>query len=104
MVKCIHLAAPIPIGTNSNPVQFLVFIYSFVLLTLRIHNTDTNGLISCRYNQEIQRSYTTTSSLVLTLMARRIKLGMSPLPEWLKGDLQSGTRVWNLEFLENRGV
>ena len=24
--------------------------------------------------------------------------------ERLKGDLQSGTRVWNLEFLENRGV
>jgi len=29
---------------------------------------------------------------------------MDPLPEWLEGDLQSGTRVWNLEFLENRRV
>ena len=29
---------------------------------------------------------------------------MGPPPERLKGDLQGGTRVRNLKFLENRGV
>jgi len=60
----------------------------FLVVTIRRYNT----------------AYTTTLFLVPTPTARCTELGMSPLPEWLKGDLQSGTRVWNLEFLKNRGV
>ena len=53
-----------------------------------------------RYNT----TYTATSHLALILTARCRELGLGSLPERLKGDLQSGTRVWNLELLENRGV
>jgi len=53
-----------------------------------------------RYNT----TYTTTSYLPPILTARCRELGLGSLPERLKGDLQSGTRVWNLELLENRGV
>ena len=33
-----------------------------------------------------------------------MKLREDALPERLEGDLQSGTRVWDLELLENRGM
>ena len=33
-----------------------------------------------------------------------MELGEDALPERLEGDLQSGTRVWDLELLENRGM
>ena len=36
-------------------------------------------------------------------MARCTELGVDPLPERLKGDLQNGTRILNLELLEDRG-
>ena len=60
---------------------------------------DISSLVSCRYSLEIQHSI---YHKILPSVGE--VLGTDPSPEWLKGDLQGGTRVWNLEFLENRGV
>lgn len=47
---------------------------------------------------------TKTFSLGPMLITRCKKLGMGALPERFKGDLQCGTRVWDLELLKDRWV
>ena len=47
---------------------------------------------------------TKTFSLGPMLITRCKKLGMGVLPERFKGDLQCGTRVWDLELLKDRWV
>jgi len=77
--------------------------FRFTLPTPQIHHMDTNFLVTRRYNLEITIQHIPQYSPPTEIPMARCSAGsgVDPLPERLEGDLQGGTRVWNLKFLEN---